>query len=101
MTKKSYEEYRQEIYYLDEKIGRTEDKEEKLKLIDENIQLNNEYINKLKKPIPVKIVLCVVLSIFWLIGLMIFLPQIIIRKTKIKACKRRLYALEQLKGELQ
>ena len=101
MASMTYEQYRQEIFSLDEKIAKTDDKEEKLKLIERNIQLNKEYIYVLKRPIPVKIVFCVILSFFFLIGLTIFLPQIIIRKTKIKACERRLVALDQLKGELQ
>lgn len=100
MAKMTYEDYRQEIYRLDEKIARVEGKEEKLALIDENIRLNKEYIYLLHRPIPVKIVFCVLLSFVFLLGLMIFLPQIIVRNTKIKACRRRIYALEDYKKEL-
>ena len=98
---RKYDDYRDRIYLLDKKIENATDKDAKIALIDENIQLNQEYIAALKKPIPAKIVLCVILSIIYLIGLMIFLPQIIIRKNRIKACERRIFFLEDLKKELQ
>lgn len=98
---KKYDQYRQEIYSLDNLINTVTDKERKLELIDQNIQLNQEYIRVLKRPIPVKIVFCVILSLIYFLGLMIFLPQIIIRKNKIAACERRITYLRQLKQELQ
>ena len=98
---KKYDDYRREIYDLDFQITNTNDKEQKLELIDKNIQLNKEYIHILKKPIPVKIVFCILLSIFFLLGLIIFLPQIIIRKNRVTACERRIRSLENLKASLQ
>ena len=100
MAKKKYEQYRQEIYYLDAQIEHEEDKEVKIKLIDENIELNKQYIQALHKSIPVKIVFCVLLSILYLLGLVIFLPQIITRKNKIAACQRRIISLEAMKDQL-
>ena len=97
----TYDQYRSRITFLDKQIKETTDRDEKIKLIDENIQLNKEYIHALRKPIPAKIVLCVVLSIFFLIGLMIFLPQINVRKGRIRICERRIDQLRQLKKTLQ
>ena len=99
-SKKKYEEYRRQIYILDTKIANTADPEAKKELIDQDIELNREYIAVLKKPIPVKIVFCILLSIVYLLGLIIFLPQIIIRKNRIQACLRRIDALEELKKDL-
>ena len=96
-----YETYRQKIYDLDVRIANTTDKDRKIELIDENIKLNEEYIYALKKPLTAKIVLCIVLSIIYLIGLMIFLPQIIMRKNRIAACERRICSLKGIKEELQ
>ena len=98
---KKYEDYRDRIYFLDKKIENATDKAAKIALIDEDIQLNKEYIVALKKPLAAKIVFCILLSILYLIGLMIFLPQIIIRKNRIKACERRIFFLEDLKKDLQ
>lgn len=97
---KSYEQYRQEIYYLDEAIANTKDVDKKLELIDRNINLNNEYIHLLKKSLPVRIIFCVILSFVFLLGLDIFLPQIIVRNNKIKACERRITYLITTKKEL-
>ena len=101
MSKVTYEQYRQKIYDLDVRIANASDKDRKIELIDENIKLNEEYIYYLKKPLTAKIVWCIILSIVYLIGLMIFLPQIIIRKNKIAACERRICSLKGLKEELQ
>lgn len=100
MARKNYEYYRQEISVLDAKIARCEDNEEKIKLIDEDIKLNKEYIHLLRRVIPVKIVFCVILSFAFLLGLIIFLPQIIVRKTKINTCLTRIRSLEEYKKEL-
>ena len=97
---KKYEQYRQEIYYLDSAIANTNDTEKKIELINKNIDLNRQYIHALKKVIPVKIVFCVILSFVFLIGLAIFLPQIIVRKNKIAACERRIASLTAIKNEL-
>ncbi len=97
---KTYEQYRQEIYTLDTLIANTNDPDKKIKLIDENIELNKQYIHVLKRVIPVKIVFCVILSFAFLLGLMIFLPQIIVRKNKIAACERRITSLTAIKTEL-
>ena len=97
---KKYEQYRQEIYSLDNLINSVTDIDRKLQLIDQDIRLNQEYIHALKKPIPVKIVFCVILSLIYLIGLMIFLPQIIVRKNKIAACERRIAYLRRLRLEI-
>ena len=97
MEKMKYEDYRQQIYILDTRIANTNDPEEKKTLIDQDIALNRQYIHALKKPLPAKIVLCIILSFAFLIGLMIFLPQIIIRNNRINACERRIVALQEVK----
>ena len=97
---KSYEQYRQEIYYLDSAIANTTDANKKIELIDKDIALNRQYIHVLRRVIPVKTVFCVILSLFALIGLMIFLPQIIVRKNKVAACQRRIYTLSAMRNEL-
>lgn len=97
---KKYEEYRSRIFALDKMVDSTTDPEEKKRLIDQDIALNEEYIRFLKKPLTAKIILCIVLSILYLIGLMVFLPQIIIRKNRIRACERRITYLRELKANL-
>lgn len=94
---RTYEDYRMEIEVLDKKIGRTADKNERLDLIDKNIALNESYIRVLKKPIPGMIVWCVLLSFLALLGLFIFLPQIITRSSKAHIAKTRIKALNELK----
>ena len=100
MPKKKYEDYRREIYDLDRRIASETSSDAKLQLIDENIALNQEYIYLLKKPLAAKRVGCILLSFFFLLGLVIFLPQIIIRKNRINACQRRIYSLESMKEQL-
>ena len=95
-----YEDYRREIYALDSMINSVTDVDRRIELINKNISLNQAYIRALKRPIPVKIVFCVILSFAFLLGLMIFLPQIIVRKNKIEACERRISFLKRLKIEL-
>ena len=87
--KKSYEEYRQEIYFLDEQIKNATDPKEKAEFIDKNIALNKEYIQVLRKPLAARKFWCIFLSIvFFGMGLFIFLPSIIIRNNKASACER-------------
>lgn len=96
------DEYRIKIRYLDEKIKNTQDVDKKLTLIDENLKLNREYINLLRKPIAAMTVWCVILSVlFFCLGLMIFLPPINIRKGRIRICERRIAYLTQLKMDLE
>ena len=97
---KTYEQYRSEIYQLDYLITNTTDIDQKLLLIDRNIGLNRSYIHALRRPLPVKIVFCVLLSFAFLLGLMIFLPQIIIRTNRADACQRRIDSLMALKRSL-
>ena len=97
---RTYDDYRIEIETLDKKIAITEDIQKKIELIDEDIVLNEGYIRVLKRPIPVKIVFCVILSFAFLLGLIIFLPQIIVRSTKIKICRKRIAALQELRVSL-
>ena len=97
---KSYEQYRIEIYDLDTRIANTSDVNRKIELIDKNIELNKQYIHVLKRVIPVKIVFCVIISFAFLLGLMIFLPQIIVRSNKVSACERRIASLTAMKQEL-
>ena len=85
-----YDQYRQEIEKYDMLINAEQDKEKQNQLLKEAIDLNERYIAALKKPIPAKIVFCVLLSLIYLLGLMIFLPQIIIRKSKIRICQDRI-----------
>ena len=94
---RSYEDYRTDIELLDRRIETANSIEEKIRLIDDDIVLNNGCIRTLKKPIPAKIVWCVLLSVFFLLGLFIFLPQILSRSVKIKACKNKICYLEALK----
>ena len=91
-----YDDYRREIEKYDMLIRLEADKEKQNQLIDEAIKLNKQYIAALKKPIPVKIVFCVLLSIVYLLGLVIFLPQIIVRKNKIKICEDRISKYQTL-----
>ena len=96
-----YNDYRQEIYFLDEQIKTVTDTKEKLALIDKNIALNNDYIRVLRKPLKAKKFWCIFLSIVCCcLGLMIFLPQIIIRNNKADACERRIRYLTALRGTL-
>ena len=95
-----YNDYRQEIYFLDMQIKTATDPDEKIALIDKNIELNKQYIHVLRRPLAVKTVFCIILSIFFLLGLMIFLPQIIVRKNKAEACERRIRYLTALRMTL-
>ena len=96
-----YEDYRREIYVLDSRIANATDPKTKIELIDQNISLNEEYIKALKKPLAVKIVFCILLSFIYLIGLMIFLPQIIIRKNRIAACEQRIESLKAVRKDCE
>ena len=99
--RKTYNDYRQEIYFLDAQIKAAADNNEKLTLIDKNIALNNEYIAALRKPLKAKKFWCIFLSIICCgLGLIIFLPQIIIRNNKADACVRRVRYLTALKETL-
>ena len=95
------DEYRIKIRFLDERIKNTDDVDKKKALIDENIALNKEYIELVRKPIKAKIVWCVILSFVLLMGLFIYLPSINIRKGRIRICERRIAYLTQLKLELE
>ena len=97
----SYEQYRDNIMQLDNLIKLETDIDERIELIDKNISLNKEYIYYLRKPIGVKVFFCVLLSIIYFLGLFIFLPQIIVRKNKIKICERRIRYLENYKITLK
>ena len=72
----SYEQYAAKIYALDARIKNENDQTKRNELLDEAIKVNQDYIEVLRKPLPWKIALCVILSVFFLLGLMIFLPQI-------------------------
>jgi len=96
-----YNDYRQEIYFLDQQIKDATDDNEKIALIDKNIALNNEYIYLLRRKLPGKKFWCVFLSIVCFgLGLIIFLPQIIIRNNKADACIRRVRYLTSLRSTL-
>ena len=99
--KMKYNDYRQEIYFLDNQIKNTTDPNEKIALIDKNMALNYEYIRVLRKPLPAKKFWCIFLSIILFgMGLVIFLPQIIIRNNKVDACNRRIRYLASLRDTL-
>lgn len=98
----SVDEYRIQIRFLDEKIKNEEDVNKKLGYIDENLRLNREYIDLLRRPLVAMTVWCVILSVlFFCLGLMIFLPPINIRKGRIRICERRIAYLTTLKIDLQ
>ena len=98
----TYNDYRQEIYFLDAQIKEATDNDEKLALIEKNIALNNEYILALRGPLKAKKFWCVFLSIvFFGLGLLIFLPQIIIRNNKADACVRRVRYLISLRDTIK
>ena len=97
-----YNDYRQEIYFLDGQIKNTTDTTEKLELIEKDITLNEAYKRALRKPLAAKKFWCVFLSIIAFgMGLIIFLPQIIVRNTKADACDRKIRYLMALKSTLE
>ena len=97
----TYNDYRQEITFLDMQIKTVTNEEEKLVLIDKNIALNKDYIRALRRPLRAKKFWCVFLSILFCgMGLLIFLPQIITRNAKADACERRITYLMTLKSTL-
>lgn len=73
---------------------------EKLSLINEDIALNELHIKDIRRAMPVKIVFCVLLSLFYGIGLFIFLPSLIIRKTRINICKDKIASLSKTKEKI-
>ena len=95
----SYEQYAAKIYALDAKIKNENDQTKRNELLNEAIKVNQDYIEVLRKPLPWKIALCVILSVFFFLGLIIFLPQIIIRNSKAKICENRIATYMAMKGE--
>lgn len=101
MASREIEDYRSKITFLDRRIKEEQDKNAKLQMIDDNIKLNQEYIALLRRPLKGYKVGCVLLSIFFFgLGLLIYLPPIIIRNNRANICERRIDQLRQLKATL-
>ena len=79
-----------------------QDPNEKKALIDKDIDLNRKYIYALRKPLRAKKFWCIFLSVVLFgMGLLIFLPQIIVRNNKADICERRIKYLTALKETIK
>ena len=97
----TYDEMRVQIPHYDKLIQEETNYSRKLGYIDQQIALLNEYIAFLKKGRRIRIVLCVLLSLLAFMGLVIFLPGIIIRNIKLTRARNKLVYYMKMKTELE